>query len=57
MPRSVRPVFVEGGKKDNISSKIAVEVERGGFVREICETVNKRISIDILLNNFNNNFN
>lgn len=35
MPRSVRPAFVEGEKKDNISSKIAVEVEQGGYVREI----------------------
>lgn len=35
MPRLVRPAFVEGEKKDNISSKIAVEVERGGYVRDI----------------------
>ena len=42
MPRSVRPAFVEGGKKDNISSKIAVEVERGGYVREILNLLVKQ---------------
>lgn len=42
MPRSVRPAFVEGEKKDTISSKIAVEVERGGYVREILNLLAKR---------------
>ena len=42
MPRSVRPAFVEGEKKDTISSKIAVEEERGGYVREILNLLAKR---------------
>lgn len=42
MPRSVRPAFVEGEKKDNISSKIALEVERGGYVGEILNLLAKR---------------
>lgn len=42
MPRSVRPAFVEGEKKDNISYKIVVEVERGGYVREILNLLVKQ---------------
>ena len=42
MPRSVRPAFVEREKNDNISSKIAVEVERGGSIGEILNLLVKR---------------